>query len=177
LIVDGTPEDWTEWLTSTFAAAGMTHALVSFADPFTLPSWPDVEVAGLPGLREQVRLFGEEVLHELGDRIALDRADYRDERSGAGCNDSAACWSEALGGVLGALVRRDARRHPHTRGPAAGPQIPASASDIAGCTLVMAHLRAPASPLTVTRSEVPMDPNAKWWACLACHRKLFGTQE
>ena len=48
-----------------YAAAGLTHALVSFADPFTLRSWADVEVAGLPSLVEQVRLFGEEVLPEL----------------------------------------------------------------------------------------------------------------
>jgi hypothetical protein len=38
---------------------------VSFADPFTLRSWADVAVAGLPGLGEQVRLFGEEVLPGL----------------------------------------------------------------------------------------------------------------
>ena len=65
LIVAGTPEDWAEWLTGRYAAAGLTHALVSFADPFTLRNWADVEVAGLPSLREQVRLFGEEVLPEL----------------------------------------------------------------------------------------------------------------
>jgi 5,10-methylenetetrahydromethanopterin reductase len=65
LIVAGTPENWAEWLTGTYAAAGLTHALVSFADPFTLRRWADVEVAGLPSLREQVRLFGEEVLPEL----------------------------------------------------------------------------------------------------------------
>ncbi len=62
LVVAGTPDDWAEWLTGTYAAAGLTHALVSFADPFTLRSWADVEVAGLPSLGEQVRLFGETVL-------------------------------------------------------------------------------------------------------------------
>jgi 5,10-methylenetetrahydromethanopterin reductase len=65
LVVAGNPQDWAEWLTGTYAAAGLTHALVSFADPFTLRSWADVEVAGLPTLGEQVRLFGEEVLPEL----------------------------------------------------------------------------------------------------------------
>jgi 5,10-methylenetetrahydromethanopterin reductase len=62
LIVAGTPEDWAGWLTGTYAAAGLTHALVSFADPFTLRSWADIEISGLPSLCEQVRLFGEEVL-------------------------------------------------------------------------------------------------------------------
>jgi 5,10-methylenetetrahydromethanopterin reductase len=65
LIVAGTPEDWARWLTGTYAAAGLTHALVSFADPFTLRSWADIEVAGLPSLCEQVRLFGEEVMPAL----------------------------------------------------------------------------------------------------------------
>jgi 5,10-methylenetetrahydromethanopterin reductase len=65
LIVAGTPEDWAMWLTDTYAGAGLTHALVSFADPFTLRSWADVEVSGLPSLCEQVRLFGEEVLPAL----------------------------------------------------------------------------------------------------------------
>jgi 5,10-methylenetetrahydromethanopterin reductase len=65
LIVAGTPEDWAMWLTDTYAAAGLTHALVSFADPFTLRSWANVEVSGLPSLCEQVRLFGEEVLPAL----------------------------------------------------------------------------------------------------------------
>ena len=65
LIVAGTPEDWARWLTGTYAAAGLTHALVSFADPFILHSWADIEVSGLPSLCEQVRLFGEEVLPAL----------------------------------------------------------------------------------------------------------------
>ena len=43
----------------------MTHALVSFADPFTLEAWAGVEVDGLPSLGDQVRLFGEAVLPEL----------------------------------------------------------------------------------------------------------------
>jgi 5,10-methylenetetrahydromethanopterin reductase len=65
LIVAGTPEDWVQWLNGTYAAAGLTHALVSFADPFTLRSWAGIEIAGLPSLCEQVRLFGESVLPNL----------------------------------------------------------------------------------------------------------------
>lgn len=65
LIIAGAPEDWVEWLKGTYAAAGLTHAIVSFADPFTLRSWADIEVNGLPSLCEQVRLFGEKVLPEL----------------------------------------------------------------------------------------------------------------
>ena len=44
----------------------MNHALVSFADPFTLRTWAGVEIDGLPSLGDQVRLFGESVLPELG---------------------------------------------------------------------------------------------------------------
>lgn len=62
LIVAGTAEDWLEWLSDTYAPAGLSHALVSFADPFTLKAWTGVEVEGLPDLREQVRLVGEQVL-------------------------------------------------------------------------------------------------------------------
>ena len=65
LVVAGTPDDWLGWLTETYAPSGMTHALVSFADPFTLRTWAGVEVDGLPSLPEQVRLFGESVLPEL----------------------------------------------------------------------------------------------------------------
>ena len=65
LVVAGTPEDWLEWLTETFSAAGLDHALVSFTDPFTLNSWAGVQVDGLPRLSEQVRLFGESVLPRL----------------------------------------------------------------------------------------------------------------
>jgi 5,10-methylenetetrahydromethanopterin reductase len=65
LVVAGTPDDWLRWLTETYAPAGMGHALVSFADPFTLRAWAGVEVDGLPGLRDQVRLFGESVLPGL----------------------------------------------------------------------------------------------------------------
>jgi 5,10-methylenetetrahydromethanopterin reductase len=67
LVVAGTPEDWADWLTRVYAASGMTHALVSFADPFTLRGWADVEVPGLPSLVEQVRLFGEQVLPQLAN--------------------------------------------------------------------------------------------------------------
>ena len=50
LIVAGTPDDWSAWLSDTYAAAGLNHALVSFADPFTLRCWADAEVSGLPSL-------------------------------------------------------------------------------------------------------------------------------
>ena len=65
LVVAGTPDDWLRWLTESYAPSGMGHALVSFADPFTLRSWAGVEVDGLPGLCDQVRLFGETVLPAL----------------------------------------------------------------------------------------------------------------
>ena len=62
IVVAGAPEDWVEWLTRAYAPAGLNHALLSFADPFTLKAWAHLEVAGLPDLVQQVRLFGEEVL-------------------------------------------------------------------------------------------------------------------
>jgi 5,10-methylenetetrahydromethanopterin reductase len=62
LVVAGTPDDWLRWLTETYAAAGLDHALVSFADPFTLRTWAGLSIDGLPSLGEQVRLFGEHVL-------------------------------------------------------------------------------------------------------------------
>jgi 5,10-methylenetetrahydromethanopterin reductase len=65
IMVAGTPEEWVEWLTETYAPAGLDHALVSFADPFTLRAWAGIEVDGLPDLGEQVRLMGEQVLPEL----------------------------------------------------------------------------------------------------------------
>ncbi len=65
LVVAGTPDDWLRWLIETYFAAGLDHALVSFADPFTLQSWAGVEVEGLPTLPEQLRLFGEQVLPQL----------------------------------------------------------------------------------------------------------------
>jgi 5,10-methylenetetrahydromethanopterin reductase len=65
LVVAGTPDDWLDWLTGTYAPAGFDHALVSFADPFTLRAWADTAVDGLPSLGEQVRLFGEHVLPGL----------------------------------------------------------------------------------------------------------------
>ena len=37
-------------------------------------------------------------------------------------------------------------------------------------------LRAPASPLAVTRSRVPMGSQVKWWACRACYRKRIDTE-
>jgi 5,10-methylenetetrahydromethanopterin reductase len=66
IMVAGTPEDWVAWLTNTYMPPGLNHALVSFTDPFTLRAWANREVAGLPGLVEQVRLFGEHVLPRLG---------------------------------------------------------------------------------------------------------------
>jgi 5,10-methylenetetrahydromethanopterin reductase len=65
IMVAGTPEDWLSWLTDTYVPAGLNHALVSFADPFTLKAWAGIEVEGLPDLGEQVRLVGEQVLPEL----------------------------------------------------------------------------------------------------------------
>ena len=50
---------------TAYAPAGLNHALLSFTDPFTLKAWADREVAGLPDLVEQVRLFGEHVLPQL----------------------------------------------------------------------------------------------------------------
>ena len=66
IMVAGTPEDWVEWLNGAYAPTGLNHALVSFTDPFTLKAWADREVAGLPDLVEQVRLFGEYVLPQVG---------------------------------------------------------------------------------------------------------------
>jgi 5,10-methylenetetrahydromethanopterin reductase len=65
LVIAGTPEDWVDWLTATYEPCGLNHALVSFADPFSLDAWAGVKVEGLPSLVDQVRLFGEEVLPRL----------------------------------------------------------------------------------------------------------------
>jgi 5,10-methylenetetrahydromethanopterin reductase len=65
LMVAGTPEDWIAWLTQTYAPTGMTHALVSFTDPYTLRAWAGIEIGGLPSLCEQVKLMGEQVLPEV----------------------------------------------------------------------------------------------------------------
>lgn len=51
LVVAGTPDDWVEWLSATYQACG--------------DAWAGVQVEGLPGLVEQVRMFGEEVLPRL----------------------------------------------------------------------------------------------------------------
>ena len=67
IVVAGTPEDWIEWLSRNYAPAGLNHALLSFTDPFTLKTWADLEVEGLPDLVEQVRLFGERVIPQLPD--------------------------------------------------------------------------------------------------------------
>ena len=66
IMVAGTPEDWVRWLAETYAPAGLNHALVSFTDPFTLRAWAGLEVEGLPDLGQQVRIFGEQVLPEIG---------------------------------------------------------------------------------------------------------------
>jgi 5,10-methylenetetrahydromethanopterin reductase len=65
IVVTGTPADWVEWLSTTYEPCGLNHALVSFADPYSLDAWAGVRVEGLPSLVEQVRLFGEEVLPRL----------------------------------------------------------------------------------------------------------------
>jgi hypothetical protein len=57
--------DWIEWLSGSYVPLGVNHALLSFADPFTLQVWAGIEVEGLPELVAQVRLFGEEVLPRL----------------------------------------------------------------------------------------------------------------
>lgn len=66
LMVAGSADDWVRWLTETYAPAGLSHALVSFTDPFTLKAWSGMEVEGLPDLGEQVRTVGEQVIPELG---------------------------------------------------------------------------------------------------------------
>jgi hypothetical protein len=50
----------------SYALIELNHALLSFTDPFTLESWAGRKVEGLPGLVEQVRLVGEEVLPQVG---------------------------------------------------------------------------------------------------------------
>ena len=64
-MVAGTADDWVSWLKDTYHRAGLGHALVSFADPFTLKAWAGIEVEGLPALRDQVRLVGEQVLPQI----------------------------------------------------------------------------------------------------------------
>jgi hypothetical protein len=70
-VVAGTPADWIEWLSRSYAPLGLTHALLSFADPFTtLQAWAGIEVEGLADLVAQVRLFGEEILPRLPRKTA-----------------------------------------------------------------------------------------------------------
>ena len=59
------PEDRLEWLTRAYAPTGLNHVLLSFADPSSSRRGADLEVPGLPDLRDQVRLFGEHVLPRL----------------------------------------------------------------------------------------------------------------
>ena len=65
IVVAGAPADWIAWLSGSYAPLGLNHALLSFADPYTLHAWAGIEVEGLPDLVAQVRLFGEEVLPGL----------------------------------------------------------------------------------------------------------------
>jgi 5,10-methylenetetrahydromethanopterin reductase len=65
IMVAGTPEDWVSWLRDKYLPAGFNHALVSIADPFTLKAWAGIDVDGLPDLREQIRIVGEQVIPEL----------------------------------------------------------------------------------------------------------------
>jgi len=61
-------------------------------------------------------------------------------------------------------------------GHAAGSEKPASASDIVGCTLVVAHFWSTSVSAYSDKIGSPMGPNAKRWACPACYRTLFGTE-
>jgi 5,10-methylenetetrahydromethanopterin reductase len=65
LVLAGTPNDWVDYLRETLIPAGLNHALVSFTDPFTLESWAEIRLEGLPDLREQVRMVGEQVIPML----------------------------------------------------------------------------------------------------------------
>ena len=65
LALAGSPAEWIEWLNGTYVRSGMTHALVSFADPFTLDAWAGIRIEGLPSLGEQIRIVGEEVVPHL----------------------------------------------------------------------------------------------------------------
>ena len=65
LTLAGSPAEWIEWLNGTYARSGMTHALLSFADPFTLEAWAGIRIEGLPNLGEQIRIVGEEVIPNL----------------------------------------------------------------------------------------------------------------
>lgn len=67
IAVAGTAEDWVRWLTEVYAPAGLSHALVSFTDPFTLKAWAGIEIEGLPDLTQQIRLVGEEVIPQVVD--------------------------------------------------------------------------------------------------------------
>ena len=65
LTLAGSPAEWIEWLNGAYARSGMTHALLSFADPFTLEAWAGMRIDGLPNLGEQIRIVGEEVIPNL----------------------------------------------------------------------------------------------------------------
>jgi len=68
IVLAGSPDDWLAWLSGPYAEAGFGHALVSFADPYTVAAWTGREVDGVPDLVEQVRLVGQEVLPGLDVR-------------------------------------------------------------------------------------------------------------
>ena len=48
IMVAGTPDDWVRRSTETYATSGLDHALVSFADPFTIKAWAGMQVEGPP---------------------------------------------------------------------------------------------------------------------------------
>src|SRR3954469_22449954 len=58
IVLAGEPGEWVAYLNGPYAAAGFTHALVSFADPFTVKAWTGRDVAGLPSYAEQLRRSG-----------------------------------------------------------------------------------------------------------------------
>jgi 5,10-methylenetetrahydromethanopterin reductase len=65
IVLAGEPDEWVAYLNGPYAAAGFGHALVSFADPFTVKAWTGRDVTGVPNYAEQVRLVGEQVLPHL----------------------------------------------------------------------------------------------------------------
>lgn len=65
LSVAGTPQDWVERLRRDVLPTGVDHLLLSFADPFTVRAWSGREIAGVPDLAGQIRLFHDEVMPAL----------------------------------------------------------------------------------------------------------------
>jgi hypothetical protein len=58
-------DDSVRELSGPYAEAGFGHALVSFADPYTVAAWTGRDADGVPDLVEQIRLVGHEVLPVL----------------------------------------------------------------------------------------------------------------